>query len=250
MRKLYLACGLLLVFFVQCQRQYITHEEGLFTPGPITGCLQGEVLDAKTHRPIPGALVAFLNPGTEPLQATGKSGKFSLTVTAHTHKIRITASGYEPREVQIKVPREGMRMKCFLKRGKSKETPQRTETAEAEKPKTVKNPKSAKFQKVFSIYFDEGSSHIRPEFYSLLSKVTQILKENPSLEAVIRGHTDSMYDFGQSERETSSVKECLVNSGVDSRRLVTQNCGGRFPKGDNRTVSGRRLNRRVDIVLY
>lgn len=252
-RGLYLLSWFFLLFSLQCQREYISYEEGLFIPEATKGRLSGEVVDAKTGRPIPGALIAFPAIDTKSLYAVDKSGMFSLSVPARTHTIRITASGYLPNEAQVKVPIEGTVVRFLLQRGRPVEEIKTIERPRPARPsKPIENIRPER--RLFSIYFDKRSSLIKPEFHPLLLEIAKILREKPSLRAVIRGHTDSIgdkfYNFELSQREALSVKWHLVRLGANPIRLVTQNYGEWFPRGDNRTISGRQLNRRVDVVFY
>jgi outer membrane protein OmpA-like peptidoglycan-associated protein len=72
---------------------------------------------------------------------------------------------------------------------------------------------------------------------------------------VVAGHTDSVgseshnYELGQ--RRASRVAGYLVSThGVDPTQLRVVSYGASKPVADNSTASGRRSNRRVEILVY
>ena len=80
-----------------------------------------------------------------------------------------------------------------------------------------------------------------------------ILKERPDLKVVIEGHTCSMgtdaYNQKLSERRAKAVYDYLVKKGVNAAKLSTVGLGETQPMADNKTESGRELNRRVEFKL-
>jgi outer membrane protein OmpA-like peptidoglycan-associated protein len=45
----------------------------------------------------------------------------------------------------------------------------------------------------------------------------------------------------------NTVREYLVNRGVDGSRLVAKGYGSSRPKADNKTAAGRGINRRIEF---
>ena len=87
----------------------------------------------------------------------------------------------------------------------------------------------------------------------MLKKVFQVLGEYPENSVVIEGHTDSegadTYNQTLSENRANSVKEWLVNAGIDSSRLQIIGYGEGKPVATNETDEGRSKNRRVEIII-
>ena len=87
----------------------------------------------------------------------------------------------------------------------------------------------------------------------LLSDAAQIMREHPDEAISIAGHTDSsgmrMHNQDLSERRAGSVMSYIVGGGVDPARITALGYGENHPIADNGTDEGRRLNRRVDILL-
>ncbi len=72
---------------------------------------------------------------------------------------------------------------------------------------------------------------------------------------VIAGYTDSVgheeYNYELGERRATSVAGYLVgNKGLDPTQVRVVSYGATKPVADNSTRSGRRMNRRVEILVY
>jgi len=103
------------------------------------------------------------------------------------------------------------------------------------------------------ILFDTGSDKLRPESYSTIRLVADLLKEDASLNLIINGHTDSEGDdasnISLSKRRSDAVKEALVSKfGCDASRLQTDGKGETEPVADNSKPEGRAANRRVEFI--
>ncbi len=94
---------------------------------------------------------------------------------------------------------------------------------------------------------------LTPEMRMWLDQVVQYLRSHPRAQIRIVGHTDN---FGTaletqrvSEQRANVVRQYLIQRGIDPGRIFASGQGARFPIADNRTEAGRRLNRRVEIVI-
>ncbi len=104
-----------------------------------------------------------------------------------------------------------------------------------------------------NILFDNGKSIIRSASYSELNKAAAMLKANPNMVIELSAHTDAVggYSFNlklSNDRALSS-KEYLLSRGIPSNRIVTKGYGETTPVADNKTQSGRQLNRRVEFRI-
>jgi outer membrane protein OmpA-like peptidoglycan-associated protein len=103
------------------------------------------------------------------------------------------------------------------------------------------------------ILFNYGKSTIMAESYEVLNEIVKILEEYPSAKFTIEGHTDSIGSYGLnkslSEKRAQSVKNFLVDNGIDSSRLTAIGYGERKPIATNMYKDGRAKNRRVEINL-
>ncbi len=101
--------------------------------------------------------------------------------------------------------------------------------------------------------FDFDSSVIKPGFYTTMDKVANILVRYGKTQLTIVGHTDnvgtSQYNQALSERRAKAVNDYLINKGVLIQRLAYVGRGASQPRASNATEEGRRLNRRVEILV-
>lgn len=101
--------------------------------------------------------------------------------------------------------------------------------------------------------FDVDSAQLSTEFLSAYQKIADVLKRYPKTVVWVVGHTDSTgsetYNQRLSERRANSVASYLNARGVDAQRLKSEGRGENEPIAGNQTEEGRRMNRRVDIVI-
>ena len=105
-----------------------------------------------------------------------------------------------------------------------------------------------------TINFSLGKSDFKQSAYPTLKAITAILKEYPTANFVVEGHTDSIgtnNNFNQllSERRAQKVVDYLVKNGVSSDRLTSVGFGESKPIESNMTAAGRAANRRVEVKL-
>ncbi|WMI66780.1 OmpA family protein [Aestuariibaculum sp. YM273] len=104
-----------------------------------------------------------------------------------------------------------------------------------------------------TILFDTGKSTIKSQSAQVLNDIVAILKEYPNAKFTVEGHTDSVgsESFNQklSDARALSVKDYLVQNGVDEFRLSAEGFGESKPIDTNSTREGKANNRRVEINL-
>src|SRR5262245_43164332 len=102
---------------------------------------------------------------------------------------------------------------------------------------------------IYGIHFDFNKATIRGESATTISDIAVTLEHNPLWTLQINGYTDSIgdpaYNEKLSDQRAAAVKAALVKLGVAANRLQTTGYGERNPKGNNNTLQGRALNRRV-----
>jgi OOP family OmpA-OmpF porin len=102
------------------------------------------------------------------------------------------------------------------------------------------------------INFETAKSIIKPESQAIIDQLTEMLKQNPSLNISIEGHTDNVggdkINLPLSEARAKSVMNALIAKGIVASRLKAKGWGQSKPIGDNNTDEGRAKNRRVEIV--
>jgi len=103
------------------------------------------------------------------------------------------------------------------------------------------------------VLFDFNKYTLKPEARERLAKISGIVLAYPDLKLDIEGHTDSIgsddYNQKLSEERADTVRGYLVSSGVKPDNIKAVGLGKADPVADNSTSSGRKLNRRVDMVV-
>ena len=103
------------------------------------------------------------------------------------------------------------------------------------------------------ILFDTDSAVLRGDLQDDLRAVAGNLQQYPNSTVQVIGHTDNTgtaaYNQDLSERRARSVASVLTQSGVSFNRVQTIGRGEAQPVASNQTAEGRRLNRRVEIVI-
>nr|WP_227498005.1 OmpA family protein [Marinobacter koreensis] len=104
-----------------------------------------------------------------------------------------------------------------------------------------------------NITFDLNQASIKPSFSNTLESVALVLKEYDKTIIQIEGHTDSSgsdsYNQLLSEKRAASVRDFLLNQGIEPRRTRAVGYGERYPVASNDTAAGREQNRRVELTL-
>lgn len=105
-----------------------------------------------------------------------------------------------------------------------------------------------------SLQFTISSSNIDPSSFDELDRLAQIMNDDQELRLIIRGHTDntgnSNTNLELSVDRANSVKQYLVDKGVQARRIAAFGYGETRPVASNDTPEGRLQNRRVELDLY
>jgi len=107
--------------------------------------------------------------------------------------------------------------------------------------------------KSYQIQFEIGSAVIKSESYAELDEILKSSVVAEGLKVGVYGHTDNtgIADANQrlSEERANSVRNYLMSKGLPANRIETKGYGQTQPIADNKTVSGKAQNRRVQIVL-
>ncbi|HLK37431.1 MAG TPA: OmpA family protein [Polyangiaceae bacterium] len=104
------------------------------------------------------------------------------------------------------------------------------------------------------VHFETASATILPDSFPMLTEIVQLLKANPSIKKMrIEGHTDNRggadMNLDLSKRRAASVREWLVQHGIESGRLESEGYGLTRPIESNDTDAGRAANRRVEFKI-
>jgi outer membrane protein OmpA-like peptidoglycan-associated protein len=103
------------------------------------------------------------------------------------------------------------------------------------------------------VLFDFNKYTLKPEARERLARISGIVLAYPDLKLQIEGYTDSIgsdeYNQTLSEKRAESVRDYLVSSGVSMNNVAAQGLGKADPVADNTTAAGRKLNRRVEMIV-
>lgn len=105
-----------------------------------------------------------------------------------------------------------------------------------------------------ALNFDVGKAYLLPEHYPLLAKVQKAIRVFDAKYVWIEGHTDStgsaLTNQALSQQRAEAVVDYLVNSGtISAEQINAVGYGPEKPIAPNTTADGRRLNRRIDVIL-
>jgi len=103
------------------------------------------------------------------------------------------------------------------------------------------------------ILFNSGKFSFQAQTMPVLQSIAAILKEYPSANFSIQGHTDSdgrdASNIVLSKERAAAVVGYIVENGISSSRLVSTGFGESKPISSNKTKAGKANNRRVEVKL-
>ena len=86
-----------------------------------------------------------------------------------------------------------------------------------------------------------------------LAKLAGIIQAHPGLNLAIEGYTDTTgtpdYNLKLSQQRADAVRDFLVGQGLSGDTITSKGLGQADPVADNSTAAGRKLNRRVEIIV-
>ena len=104
-----------------------------------------------------------------------------------------------------------------------------------------------------NIFFDFDKATLRPESYHELNRWVEVFNTYPDLNAEIHGHTcwigTDAYNQGLSARRATAVVNYLVSQGLANSRFTRIGFGETKPIATNKTLKGREMNRRVEVLF-
>jgi outer membrane protein OmpA-like peptidoglycan-associated protein len=105
------------------------------------------------------------------------------------------------------------------------------------------------------IQFEVNKAVIKPESFSLLHDIAEVIKQNPQVKKIsIEGHASAEGNAKKnkklSDQRAKSVMQYLVDKeGIDAKRMVAKGWGSEKPIAPNDTEEGREKNRRVEFLV-
>ena len=105
-----------------------------------------------------------------------------------------------------------------------------------------------------AILFAYDSSQVSPAEAGKVEAVAQYLKKNRSAGVIVEGHGDERgsreYNLALGERRALSIRDYLINLGVDPTVIQTKSLGEEAPAVIGHDESAYRLNRRGVFAIY
>ena len=104
-----------------------------------------------------------------------------------------------------------------------------------------------------NILFNTGKSTLKPQSFAELDKFANLLIKNPTVRIEVSGHTDNVGSASINKKisrdRALTVKNYLINKGVEAERITHMGYGFDQPIAPNDTPEGREQNRRVEIKV-
>jgi outer membrane protein OmpA-like peptidoglycan-associated protein len=219
--------------------------EVVFTPiekkketGPRLTLLKGILLDSASRKPIGGRIDIYDNEKNElitSVMANSATGNFLVSLPAgKNYNITATSAGYLFHSENFNIPDTARYQEVY---------------------KEIELQKLEVGSKIIlnNIFFDYNKATLRPESYTELNNLLQLLRQNPSMTIEISGHTDNRgtaeYNKRLSEARAKAVVDYLIGQGISDTRLRYAGYGFEQPIAPNTTEANMQLNRRVEFKI-
>jgi outer membrane protein OmpA-like peptidoglycan-associated protein len=103
------------------------------------------------------------------------------------------------------------------------------------------------------LYFDE-SDRLTANAFIMLDQVVKLLNKYPSVKLEVAVHSDNTgpaeSSLKLSQRRAQFLINYLINRGINAKRLIATGFGGSKPIAPNYSERDRKLNRRIDFIIY
>ncbi|GAB3643210.1 hypothetical protein GCM10027423_38470 [Spirosoma arcticum] len=206
-------------------------------PDPVA-IISGQVLDAKTKKPIASEVVSSLFNDTKDVAKVDYSpemGEFKLILpTQKVYNLTARKEGYFPTTETLDLSKDkrfrDIRRNLYLVKIESGEKITMRE-----------------------VLFEQGQFTLEPGASAELDRVAEMLTSYPNMALLVEGHTDNQGDWEPnmklSEDRVRVVKAYLTGKGIAETRIQTKAWGPSKPIASNETDERRKLNRRVEFTI-
>jgi outer membrane protein OmpA-like peptidoglycan-associated protein len=103
------------------------------------------------------------------------------------------------------------------------------------------------------VLFRTGKYELSSDAQLKLAKLSGIIQAHPGLNLTIEGYTDTTgtadFNMTLSQQRADTVRQFLVTQGMSPDSITARGLGEADPIADNSTAAGRKLNRRVEIIV-
>jgi len=216
---------------------------------PCEQFLTGKVTDLETGIPLPLSKITLFDKNYKLIKeiVSEKDGMFDLGPVACNEKYYIKTEKAEYNTTELPVVISNESGKTFLP---------------IKLAKPIKELKIgddlAIILEIKMILFDLNKSNIRPDAALELSKILDVMQQNPNIKIDIRSHTDSrqtsIYNQKLSERRAQSTMSWLIKNGIDKSRLTAKGYGeskllNKCSDGVKCTELEHQVNRRSEFII-
>lgn len=251
--------------------------------GPVTLTIKGKILDAKTQKPVKATVICQFSKNatkTSPVLVSA-TGDYTFVLSPDAYTLTATAKGYDSEQASLDLskinrnqqftqniylnpviqktipkpaPKEAPK-KDLPKIEPPKVEPPVTDTTTIVAPKEESAPVKVEANKfrLDKVYFNIGESGLLSGSFDQLNGLIKMMKDSPTMNIIIEGHTDNIGDPAQNKRlsleRAFNVREYLISKGIVGKRVQFKGYGDTKPIADNNTEEGKKLNRRVEFVI-
>ncbi len=114
------------------------------------------------------------------------------------------------------------------------------------------NQDEAAGKSLSDVFFDYDRYNLREDTRRVLEVDARVLLDNPEINATLEGHCDERgtveYNLALGERRAQSVKDYLIEFGIDAGRLTAVSYGEERPFAEGHDETAWSQNRRVHFV--
>ncbi|WP_457745642.1 OmpA family protein [Sulfurimonas sp.] len=108
-----------------------------------------------------------------------------------------------------------------------------------------------------NVLFKTGHASVNAEGQKVLQEIAGVLKEFKDRKFQVEGHTDNVpmksarypSNWELSTARALNVVHLMVEEGMDPKNISAAGYGEFQPRADNETPEGRKLNRRIEIIM-
>ncbi len=104
-----------------------------------------------------------------------------------------------------------------------------------------------------NLRFVQSKAELLPESDAELNHLWDFMRQYPTAEIELQGHTDNLGDFdlnlALSRQRVEAIKSFLVSKGIAAQRISGKGFGSTRPIANNSREETRQLNRRVELVI-
>jgi len=194
------------------------------------GILEGNIVNLKTGAPVDATITFRSGRGDGEAIVVNSPGEYAAQLDTGTYRVEISAKGFMQMEEEVEIG-PGRQTRNF-----------ELSPLDVGSTFTLKN-----------VLFQRGTTRLLSESYRELDLVARMMKENPSIKIELSGHTDNQgsarLNLQLSQDRVETVRQYLIDKGIEAERISGKGYGGSRPIADNLTEETRKLNRRVEFTI-